>query len=111
MEYTTHPCDDLSEIEDIASFIAFTISTIGYYGAIGDLSKQDCRGLARIMTQLSQQIGEVRAEVSDRLEMSALDALKKVGIPEEALADENMRRAWREGFSHGQAFSAKEAVK
>jgi hypothetical protein len=108
MDYTMRPCDDLSEIEDIASFIAFTISTIGHHGSISDLSKQDCRGLSLIVTRLREQIGEVREDVAERLEQSALDALKKVGIPEEALANDAMRLAWRDGFSHGLAYSPKD---
>lgn len=111
MSYSTHPCDDLSDIRDIASFVAFTIDLMGFQDSAMDMSKEDCRGLSKILTWVCDQIGEVKEDVKERLEASQLDMLKHAGLPEEALNDERLRSAWRAGFSNGLAHTGKEVGK
>lgn len=108
MSYVTHPCDDLSDIRAVTSFVAFTIDLMGFHGVAGDMSKEDCRGLSNILTWVCDQIGEVKEDVKVRLEATEADMLKRAGLPEETFNNDGLRRAWRDGFAHGLARAGKE---
>lgn len=106
-----HPCDALEEVHAVASFVSFIADQAGYHDFGNEMSKDDFRGLSVILTWLRDRVAESRENVSQRLEASDMDVLKRAGLPLEALADERLRSAWRAGFSCGATHAGTEVEK
>lgn len=108
MDTVHHPLDPISDAESVLSFVSFIIDQAGHHGFASDLTRDDCRGLSKILGWVSDGIRESKKYVQESLEKRDLDVLLRVGLPEEAFDNDTMRRVWRDGFSHGQAHARKE---
>ena len=106
-----HLCDALNDVHAVASLVSFVADQASFRDFGNEMSKEDFRGLAVIMTWMRDRIDRSRRDVGQRLEASDLDMMRRLGIPEEAFADERLRQAWRDGFSHGLSRAEKETPK
>jgi len=107
IEHTEYPCDSLDDVGAVASFLAFVLDQAAFHKFSGSMGEQDCKGMATIVAWMANQIGICTDAARDKMQETALDGMKQLGIPLEALADERLRSVWRAGFSQGVAHCGK----
>ncbi|WP_041793767.1 hypothetical protein [Pararhodospirillum photometricum] len=105
MSNTPHPCEALDDIKSVASFVALTMT---FDEIETGMTPEDRRGLYKILSWMRDCIADTEENVRHRMTTMEVDTLKRVGLPLEALADERMKKTWRDGFSHGVKYSGTE---
>ena len=106
----TDPVDKISDARLAINFSSFVTGEMAYHSSLDGMTADQAAGLTQILSDARNRLEWSQKALSSENQRNELDILRRAGLPEEAFRDEDMRRVWRSGFSHGLNSELKEPV-
>jgi hypothetical protein len=93
------PIDELRRVKAVSGFLCHVFNEMSCREFTGDMTDEDANGVYVILNWMEKAIEASTDKMESRLAEAEINALTRVGLPEEAYTDAKLRKAWRDGFS------------